>query len=168
LRAAVASLATAAGGQILEDAGLEAIVLHLVEYPGAVAGAFPGEFLELPSEVLTTTLRHHQRCFSVAGADGALLPRFVAAVNAPTDPDGAIQRGYERVIAGRLADARFFYKEDRKRPLAARCAPDVVRPGDVLLFHEGLDWTLEALPAVIEGLLGAGYELVTMADLVAT
>jgi peptidoglycan/xylan/chitin deacetylase (PgdA/CDA1 family) len=60
------------------------------------------------------------------------------------------------------------YEPTAPAELAARCAPDVVRPGDVLLFHEGLDWTLEALPAVIEGLLGAGYELVTMADLVAT
>jgi peptidoglycan/xylan/chitin deacetylase (PgdA/CDA1 family) len=51
--------------------------------------------------------------------------------------------------------------------IAARCAPKLVRPGDVLLFHEGQEWTLEALPTVIEGLLGDGYELVTMADLVA-
>jgi peptidoglycan/xylan/chitin deacetylase (PgdA/CDA1 family) len=51
--------------------------------------------------------------------------------------------------------------------IAARCAPALVKPGDVLLFHEGQEWTLEALPTVIEGLLADGYEFVTMADLVA-
>ncbi len=60
------------------------------------------------------------------------------------------------------------YEEAAPAELAARCAPDVVQPGDVLLFHEGHDWTLAALPLVIEGLLGAGFELVTMADLVAS
>lgn len=60
------------------------------------------------------------------------------------------------------------YDEAPAADIAARCAPDVVQPGDVILFHEGHDWTLAALPMVIERLLGAGFELVTMADLVAT
>ncbi|MBZ0238689.1 MAG: polysaccharide deacetylase family protein [Deltaproteobacteria bacterium] len=60
------------------------------------------------------------------------------------------------------------YEEAPPEAIAERCAPGVVQPGDVLLFHEGNDWTLAALPLVIERLLGDGFELVTMADLVAT
>jgi peptidoglycan/xylan/chitin deacetylase (PgdA/CDA1 family) len=60
------------------------------------------------------------------------------------------------------------YEEAPPAEIAARCAPEVVQPGDVILFHEGHDWTIAALPRVIEGLLAGGFELVTMADLVAT
>ncbi len=60
------------------------------------------------------------------------------------------------------------YEPAEPATIAARCSPARVRPGDVLLFHEGHDWTLAALPTVIEALLGDGYELVTMADLVAS
>lgn len=112
--------AARAGGEIVADESLLETVLNMVEYPGCLEGSFPDEFLDLPVEVLTTTLRHHQHCFTVAGKDGRLLARFVAVVNAPEDPDGAIRAGYERVIAGRLADARFFYREDRRQPLASR------------------------------------------------
>ncbi|MCZ6650856.1 MAG: glycine--tRNA ligase subunit beta [Acidobacteria bacterium] len=112
--------AARAGGEIVADDSLGETVLNMVEYPGCLEGSFPDEFLDLPAEVLTTTLRHHQHCFTVAGKDGRLLARFVAVVNAPRDPDGAIRAGYERVIAGRLADARFFYREDRRQPLASR------------------------------------------------
>ena len=108
------------GGEVVTDPGLEDTLLNMVEYPGCLEGTFPEEFLQLPSEVLITTLKHHQHCFCVADAKGALLARFVAVVNAPDDPDGAIRSGYERVIAGRLADARFFYREDRKEPLQQR------------------------------------------------
>ncbi len=164
LRQAVAGLVARDGGRVLPDPGLEEIVLNLVEYPGAVAGAFPAPFLELPAEVLTTTLRHHQRCFSVAGGDGGLKAGFVAAINAPSDPDGAITRGYERVIAGRLADARFFYTEDRKRPLAARL--EVL---ERTRFHAALGSyaakvrRLEGLVAELAGLAGVKGEVVERA-----
>jgi glycyl-tRNA synthetase beta chain len=122
IRESVQQAAREAGGSVVPDPELEEIVLNLVEYPGILAGRFPEEFLELPDEVLTTTLRHHQRCFSVAGAQGRLRPCFVGVVNVPGDPDGDIRAGYERVIAGRLADARFFYREDRREPLEGRLA----------------------------------------------
>jgi glycyl-tRNA synthetase beta chain len=116
----VHAAASRGGGQVVADHDLENAVLNMVEYPGCLEGVFPEEFLKLPSEVLITTLKHHQHCFCVVDDQGALLARFVAVVNAPDDPDGAIRSGYERVIAGRLADARFFYREDRQEPLANR------------------------------------------------
>ncbi|MFQ5718019.1 MAG: glycine--tRNA ligase subunit beta [Acidobacteriota bacterium] len=120
IQEAITATAEAVGGHVVSDPGLVGIVTNLVEYPGCLPGTIPEHFLELPSEVLTTTLRHHQRCFSVAGPTGDLRGRFVAVVNTPDDTTGAIGRGYERVIEGRLSDARFFYDEDRKQPLANR------------------------------------------------
>ena len=120
VREAIAAAAREAGGRMVEDPELESIVSNLVEYPGCLVGSFPEEFLELPDEVLTTTFRHHQRCFSVADESGELLARFIAVVNVPEDRKGEIRRGYEWVIRGRLSDARFFYHEDRKQTLEDR------------------------------------------------
>jgi len=92
----------------------------IVEWPGVVTGAFDAAFLDLPRELLVTTLRHHQKCFSVADAAGGLMPRFLAVSNMDADREGHIRRGNEWVVGGRLEDARFFWNEDRKLPLAAR------------------------------------------------
>ncbi|MFQ5767091.1 MAG: glycine--tRNA ligase subunit beta, partial [Acidobacteriota bacterium] len=116
----VVAEAKKAGGRAMVGPDLLGIVTNLVEIPGCFAGEYPEVFLELPPEVLTTTLKHHQRCFSVQDGGGNLLPRFVAVVNRPDDPEGLVRTGYQRVIAGRLADARFFYMEDRKQPLESR------------------------------------------------
>lgn len=107
------------GAQIIEDDGLLNEVTCLVEYPVAVVGQFDEEFLKLPREVLTTTLKHHQKCFSVKDGNGNLLPIFITISNMP-DKQGYIRQGNERVIRARLADARFFYEEDRKKSLESR------------------------------------------------
>lgn len=81
--------------------------------------------------------------------------------------EAAIMLAMGHVIGMWSVDSR-DYDPAPPAEIAARCAPGVVQAGDVILFHEGHTWTLEALPMVIEALLGAGYELVTMAHLVAT
>src|SRR4029078_3003196 len=75
--------------------------------------------LELPREVLGTSLRDHQSAFTVE-KDGAMLPLFLTVMDRPDDPIGRVRAGNEWVVAARLADARFFWDEDRKAPLAER------------------------------------------------
>jgi peptidoglycan/xylan/chitin deacetylase (PgdA/CDA1 family) len=81
--------------------------------------------------------------------------------------EAAMMVAYGHVIGMWSVDSR-DYDPAPPAEIAARCHPSVIEPGDVLLFHEGHQWTLDALPMIIEGFLGDGFELVTMADLVAT
>jgi glycyl-tRNA synthetase beta chain len=115
------------------ETGLLREVPDLVEYPSVVAGTFALEFLELPEEVLTTTLIHHQHYFPVEGEDGKLKNAFLAVINTEPDNERTIARNAERVVTARLRDARFFWEADRKLPLDAR----IDRLG-TLLFHKKL------------------------------
>jgi glycyl-tRNA synthetase beta chain len=92
----------------------------LVEFPTVVFGAIPAEFQTLPREVLETVLVHHQKYVPLAG--GGSVGRFAAVTNGDGANAEGIVRGMERVVVARLRDARFFYDEDRKRPLADRVA----------------------------------------------
>src|SRR4029079_14640056 len=76
--------------------------------------------LELPSEVLITVMRHHQKYFAVEDAPGKLAPHFVAVLNTNDDPDGLIKHGNERVLKVRFNDARFFWNVDQQKKLADR------------------------------------------------
>jgi len=118
------------GGALVSDPPLLDEVADLVEWPGVVMGRFDPAFLELPREILVTTLRHHQKAFSV-GRDGALLPVFLSVANTDRDPKGHVRRGNEWVVGGRLTDARFFWEEDRTKPLEARL-PSLER----VVFHQ--------------------------------
>ncbi len=111
--------AAASGGSLVGDEALLEEVVELVEWPGVVTGRFDPVYLELPREILVTTLRHHQKAFSVQ-SEGRLLPVFLAVANTDRDPAGHVARGNGWVVGGRLEDARFFWTEDRKRPLASR------------------------------------------------
>ncbi len=102
---------------------LETLV-YLTEYPTPIIGSFDPQFLELPEEVLVTVMRHHQKYFSVEDADGKLAPQFVAVMNIPSDPEGFVRRGNERVLRARFNDARFFWETDQKKKLADR-VPDL-------------------------------------------
>jgi len=115
------------------ETGLLLEVPDLVEYPSVVAGTFALEFLELPEEVLTTTLIHHQHYFPVEGEDGKLKNAFLAVINTEPDNERTIARNAERVVTARLRDARFFWEADRKIPLESR----IERLGTVL-FHKKL------------------------------
>jgi glycyl-tRNA synthetase beta chain len=115
------------------DSGLLEEVPDLVEYPSVVAGTFPTEFLELPEEVLTTTLIHHQHYFPVETDDGKLKNAFLAVINTEPDNERTIARNAERVVTARLRDARFFWEADRKTPLESR-----IERLSTLLFHKKL------------------------------
>ena len=108
-------------------------VPDLVESPGVVSGAFSAEFLELPEEVLTTTLIHHQKYFPVLNATGALMPAFLAVTNTQSSNERAIGVNAERVVTARLRDARFFWDADRTVGLEGRSSRL-----DTVLFHKQL------------------------------
>ena len=118
LERTAATIAAAGGLAVHPDPGLVAEHVELVEYPGLATGAIADRFLELPREVVVTTLRHHQKCLVLEDADGRLQPRFLTVVDRRDDPEGLIRQGNEWVIGARLADAAFFFAEDRKRRLA--------------------------------------------------
>ncbi|MFI5245941.1 MAG: glycine--tRNA ligase subunit beta, partial [Gemmatimonadales bacterium] len=115
------------------DSGLLHEVPDLVEYPSVIGGTFGVEFLELPEEVLATTLIHHQHYFPVEGDDGRLKNAFLAVINTEPDNERTIARNAERVVTARLRDARFFWEADRKLALESRTE----RLG-TLLFHKTL------------------------------
>jgi glycyl-tRNA synthetase beta chain len=142
-------------GAVLADDDLLEIVTYLVEYPTALRGSFAREFLKLPREVLISAMREHQRYFSLAAADGSLLPFFVTISNTkPKDP-GVVIRGNERVLQARLADAKFFFVEDQKVPLIQR-----LEGLKKVVYHSKLGTSFEKVMR-IAGL--AGY-LVTRID----
>ena len=95
-------------------------VPDLVEYPSVVAGAFDPGFLELPAEVLTTTMIHHQHFFPVVDDQGKLKPAFLAVTNTEPQDRRTIATNAERVLAARLRDAKFFWDTDRKSTLESR------------------------------------------------
>jgi glycyl-tRNA synthetase beta chain len=106
-------------------------VPDLVEYPSVVAGTFAPDFLDLPEEVLTVTMIHHQHYFPVVTAEGRLKPAFLAVTNTQADNAKTVARNSERVLTARLRDARFFWQADRATTLESR----LDRLG-TLLFHK--------------------------------
>ena len=122
IRAQVEALAAGFGGSAIIDAALLEEVTALVEWPTALAGRFDERYLELPREVLISTLQEHQRYFALEGRDGALLPWFITISNIESPEPEVVRSGNERVVGPRLADAAFFWQQDRARPLAARRA----------------------------------------------
>ncbi|MFN8721065.1 MAG: glycine--tRNA ligase subunit beta [Rhodospirillales bacterium] len=113
--------AAGAGLSLIDDPGLLDEVAGLVEWPVVHLGSFDPAFLDVPHEVLTTTMRVNQRYFALKDAAGRLAPRFVIVANRPTTDGGAeVVKGNERVLRARLSDARFFWEQDRKVPLEDR------------------------------------------------
>src|SRR5664279_4345910 len=115
-----AATRTIPGARWREDKSLLATVIDLTECPSVVLGNFDPEFLSLPDEVLVTVMRDHQKYFALEGADGKLLPHFLAVLNTDGDPDGLIRHGNERVLRARFNDARFFWNTDQKISLRDR------------------------------------------------
>jgi len=108
-------------------------VLFLVEYPTVLYGQFSPEFLEIPQEVLITSMREHQRYFPVFDEAGKLLPFFVTVRNGDTRSLDVVARGNEKVLRARLSDARFFYQEDQKLKIG-----DALEKLEKVVFHEEL------------------------------
>jgi glycyl-tRNA synthetase beta chain len=111
-----------AGVRVKPDPALLETLVYLTEYPATIRGNFDPDFLALPEEVLVTVMRHHQKYFSVEDAAGNLAPEFVAVMNIPSDTEGFVKSGNERVLRARFNDARFFWETDRKKTLGARKA----------------------------------------------
>lgn len=116
-----AEAARAEGLVLREDPGLLEEVAGLVEWPVALCGRFDAAFMNLPDEALVTSMRAHQKYFSLLNPDGSLAPRFVVIANTEASDGGAaIVAGNERVLRARLSDAAFFWDQDRKAPLESR------------------------------------------------
>lgn len=114
-------LAASEGFELLEDNGLLEEVCGLVEWPVPVMGKVDDQFMDLPREVLETSMREHQKYFVVEGKDGNLAARFITISNMVTDDNNAkIIAGNERVLRARLHDAKFFWDQDRKVTLQSR------------------------------------------------
>jgi glycyl-tRNA synthetase beta chain len=122
IRGEVEALAAAHGGAPLLSAALLDEVTALTEWPVALLGDFEARFLSLPREVLISTLETHQRCVPLEDPAGRLLPAFIAVSNIESREPEKVRAGNERVVRARLADAAFFFEQDRRQPLAARVA----------------------------------------------
>ncbi|MDU4959794.1 MAG: glycine--tRNA ligase subunit beta [Sporomusaceae bacterium] len=160
IRGQIEALAAAAGGKAAIDEDLLEEVTFLVEYPTALCGEFDPAYLALPPEALITPMREHQRYFPLLGKDGKLLAKFITVRNGGSDHLDVVRHGNERVLRARLADAKFFYEEDKKTPL-----PERVHKLKSIVFQEGLGSLfdkvkrLEALSAQIAVNLNGETEL---------
>ncbi len=114
---AVARTANELGGEALVDEALLDEVTALVEWPVAVAGKFESEYLEIPSEVLVTTMKDNQKYFPVLDSSGELMPVFITISNIDSIDIEKVRKGNEVVIRPRLADAMFFWRQDQKNKL---------------------------------------------------
>ena len=119
IREKVTAAAAEIKGRALIGAALLDEVTALVEWPVPITGRFEERFLALPREVLISTLQEHQRYFPVEDANGRLLPSFITVSNIESREPSKVREGNERVVRPRLADAAFFWDQDRKRPLAS-------------------------------------------------
>lgn len=120
IKAQVQALAEQAGLQVRASEDLIDENAGLTEWPVAVIGDFDPAFLEVPPEALISSMQQHQKCFPLVQVNGQLAPRFIAIANIESRDPAAMVSGFERVIRPRLADARFFWDQDRRTPLAAR------------------------------------------------
>ncbi len=115
------AIAAAEGLTLKPDPGLLDEVTGLVEWPVVLMGRIDESFMALPPEVLTTAMRAHQKYFALNDGEGRLAPRFIVVANMETPDAGrTVVAGNERVLRARLSDAKFFWDQDRKRPLSSR------------------------------------------------
>jgi glycyl-tRNA synthetase beta chain len=168
IREAAQKAAAAVGGLAhIEDDLLEEIAA-LNEWPVPITGTFDPRFLELPPEVLITTMQTNQKYFPVKNAEGGLLANFITFSNIESTNPKSIQQGNERVVTPRLSDAEFFWNQDRKKNLEDR-----VESLSSVIFQENLgtvyDKTIRVrnLAKFIAVHLGADVELAERAALLA-
>ncbi|MEM7081376.1 MAG: glycine--tRNA ligase subunit beta [Pseudomonadota bacterium] len=125
VREMVNDAAKTCGGVVVSDEALLTEIAALVEWPVPVAGQFDARYLELPPEVLISTLKDHQRYFPVVDNNSrAILPWFITVSNLKSTQPEEVKKGNERVVAPRLADAEFFWTNDKQKSLADR-VPDL-------------------------------------------
>lgn len=169
IREQVEKIAVEQGGTATIDEDLLEEVVYLVEYPTALCGSFDGKYLSLPPEAIITPMREHQRYFPVFSKEGKLLPVFITVRNGGGDHIEIVRHGNERVLKARLADAQFFYEEDKKVKLIDRL--DKLK---TIVFQDGLgsiyDKTLriKALAVMIARAMGVDEQLVPVIERGAT
>ncbi len=120
VRAQVLEAGIELGGKAIIDDDLLDEVTAMVEWPVAVAGNFEEAFLEVPPEALITTMKANQKYFHVVDKAGRLMPHFITVSNVDSRNIDVVRQGNERVIRPRLADAEFFWNQDRKKKLESR------------------------------------------------
>jgi glycyl-tRNA synthetase beta chain len=134
IREGAAAAAKKARLTLLPDEGLVVENAGLTEWPVPLVGRFDPEFLDVPREVIVLTMRTNQKYFACTNEEGLLAPAFVCVANiAANDGGEAIAEGNARVLAARLADARFFWEQDLKVPLEEQA-----KKLDGIIFHEKL------------------------------
>ena len=131
IREQIKAIEAAEGVQVQIDEGLLNEVLNLVEYPTAFMGNFDPKYLEVPEEVLVTSMETHQRYFVVRDLDGNLKPNFISVRNGNAEYLDNVIRGNEKVLVARLEDGEFFWREDQKLKIE-----DLVAKLSHVTFHE--------------------------------
>ena len=126
-------LADEKGGTIIMDDDLLEEVVYLVEYPTALCGEFDEDYLKLPEAAIITPMKDHQRYFPMRDKDGKLMNLFLTVRNGNDYHLETVQHGNERVLRARLDDAKFFFEEDKKHPLA-----DYTEKLKKIVFQDGL------------------------------
>ena len=133
IRKQLTELAATKGATVVWDEDLLDEVTFLVEYPTALCGTFYESYLTLPSDCIITPMKDHQRYFPMVDSKGTLLPMFLTVRNGDSKSLEVVAAGNERVLRARLDDAKFFFNEDRKTPLAGR-----YEALTKIVFQEGL------------------------------
>jgi glycyl-tRNA synthetase beta chain len=152
-------LAQAEGDQVVMPESLLDEVTSLVEWPVVYACRFEDEFLQVPQECLILTMQTNQKYFALTDANGKLRSRFLIVSNIETRTPGDIVEGNERVVRPRLADAKFFFEQDKKKPLADR-VPLLAN----VVYHNKLGSALqrverlEALAGTIASMIEVGQQ----------
>ena len=160
IRERAAALAEAEGLEVVPDDALFVEVAGLVEWPVVLIGSIDPEFMDVPPEVLTAAMRGHQKYFALRSADGSLAPKFIFVANLEAaDGGAAIVAGNERVLRARLSDAKFFWDQDRSKPLRAN-----VLDLEGVIFHAEIGTLAEKVyrmeimvPEVIRHVPGANH-----------
>jgi glycyl-tRNA synthetase beta chain len=140
------NMAFAAGLKVVEDAGLLAEVAGLVEYPVVLMGRIGDDFLGLPPEVLQTSMKEHQKFFSVRNPKSGQIERFVTVANRTTADEGAtILAGNEKVLGARLSDAKFFWDNDLRTVTSGAGMETWVKALENVTFHNKLGTQAELI-----------------------
>lgn len=146
IRTDAKNLAFAQGHELVEDEGLTAEVAGLVEWPVPLMGSFDKDFLNIPGEVIRSTIRANQKCFVLRDPSSSkLVNKFILVANIEASDGGkAIVAGNERVIRARLSDAKFFYETDLKTKLEDR-----LPKFESIVFHEKLGTQAERIARIV-------------------
>ena len=159
------NMAFAAGLEVVEDAGLLAEVAGLVEYPVVLMGRIGADFLGLPPEVLQTSMKEHQKFFSVRNPKSGQIERFVTVANRTTADEGAtILAGNEKVLGARLSDAKFFWDNDLRTVTSGAGMETWVKALENVTFHNKLGTQAELIDRMatlsreLAPLVGAGAD----------